>query len=136
MMRPFDPEAQQRAFGPEGEPGDAGAIDHFAIRILMAYETMLDWAAEARAIRAPSPFERVAELAPRYLEGPVRQIHAFVERLSAQLDQALETIETREVQGEEPLVIEATLVVEIDPETSAQFHNELKRAHRKLRWGI
>lgn len=63
MVRPFDQSAQLAAFGAPGEPGDPSAIEHLAERTIIAYETMMDWAAELRAIEPPPPFERMYELA-------------------------------------------------------------------------
>lgn len=135
LMRPFDVNVQQRAFGPPGEPGDAGGVEYFATRILIAYEAMLDWAAEMRAVRTEPPFEHVVELACGYVKGSISQVRTFVERLCADLDRALEESERGKEDGP-PLVIEADLTLEIDPAVISEFDKELKRAKRKLRWGL
>jgi hypothetical protein len=132
LMRPFEADAQERAFGPPGESGDPGRVEHFARRILIAYEAMLDWASELRAIDAAPPFDRLGQLAPGYVAGPIRQVRNFVETLCSQLEAALEALEGKEPDSP-PIVIDLDLTIALDPVVLAEWRTELKKAERRLR---
>jgi hypothetical protein len=126
--RPFDPEIQERAFGPPGEPGEPGGIEYFSRRILIAYEAMLVWVAEVRAVRAQPPFEGLLELAHRYADGPIRQIRTFVHTVSEEVDRALEAVVSKDVDSPPlELLIELNLRLAIDPDVLADSNREFER---------
>lgn len=124
--RPFDPEIQERAFGAPGEPGEPGGIEYFSRRILIAYEAMLEWVAQMRAVRAEPPYEALIELAPRYAEAPIRQIRTFVHTLAGELEKAIEAVENKD-PASPPLLIELDLKLHIDADVLAESDREFER---------
>ncbi len=135
LMRVFPEEVQEEAFGAPGEPGDAVRIEHFAARILQTYEELLDWAASMRAVSPPDVLAPAFEAAARMANQPLDEIHAFIDDAVREIDRVPTYLETR-TEGDQPLQIDLVLKLTMDEALSAEFHRRLKRARRKLRWGL
>jgi hypothetical protein len=56
LERILDAKAKERAFGPDGVPGDPVHIEHLGQRLLELYESLLDWSSN---IRGTPDFRRV-----------------------------------------------------------------------------
>lgn len=85
MDRVFDPEITEKAFGPRGEPGDPLLIRRIAEGVIRIYEGLMDWAANIRTMSVDDDYEEVLELTARMADGPVRQIHDFVQLVADQI---------------------------------------------------
>jgi hypothetical protein len=122
LDRAMSQEAQARAFGAPGEPGDAGNLLHLARRWNDVYVGFLDWAAKIRGLRAPSEFDEARELLARYADAPISDYREFVDKFVAQVD----TIPAALASGE-PMRIEITLTLRIPSDVSDAFMKELER---------
>ena len=74
-------EAQARAFGAPGQPGDPDRLFHLAKRWNSVYEQFMDWAAGIRAVRALPEYGSALELLARYADGPIERYREFVRQL-------------------------------------------------------
>lgn len=127
MTRVFG--GQEAAFGAPGEPGDPVRIEHLAQWILRAYEDMLDWAAELRAMGVPEEFEGAVELVARAADRPLSQFREFVEEVVSQSSGIPEHLaKSQEEREREPLIIEPTLVVSLDSDLTDEAIRQLERA--------
>ena len=118
----MSPEAQSRAFGNPGEPGDPDNIAHLAKRWNSIYEGFLDWAATIRGTRTVPEVDRAKELLARFVDDPIEQYRAFIDDMTAQFD----AIPARVAAGE-IIRIELTFTLSIPEEVSANFREELRR---------
>jgi len=129
-------EDQQSAFGAPGEAGDPQKIEHFATWVIDAFEDILDWQAELRALDAPSEFDQALELAAQSADLPIERIHNFVTSVVSQSEQIPEFVaRSKEEQEAQPLVIEATLYLEVDSPLMDRAIEEITRAHADWRAG-
>ena len=131
----FPRDVQEQAFGAPGESGDPVRIEHFAKRIIQTYEGMLDWAAEIRQIEPPEALSDVWEIAPRMPERAIAEFRDFVDRVIGEMDELPKRLDQIS-EEEEPIVIGLDLTLALDDEVTAEFHRRMKRARRKVRWGI
>lgn len=122
-------EAQDRAFGLPGEPGDPDLIEHLALRLTQMYGSLLTWATETRALRVPEEAERLKQLAVEFAAQPIQRTHDFVDEYIASLEQAIANL----VQDpSERQNISMELTFEIDDAIAAEFDSELQRLSRLL----
>jgi hypothetical protein len=122
VNRVLDKAAQERAFGPLGEPGDAAQIEHLAERLIDVYESLIDWAARLRGTRADDEFERAIELASRFVDLPIQQFREFVERVVTEMDRLPALL-----RADEPVRLTLTLEVSIEEGVEEELHDELER---------
>ena len=117
-------EAQERAFGRPGEPGDPDRIVHLAERFVSVYEDFMDWAADLRGITTHvEGGTEVLRVLARWGEQPVAECRRFVAAFIADLD----TLTERVAAGEH-VVIDMVIKLELDPEISAEYQDKLRRA--------
>jgi hypothetical protein len=123
--RLFTPEVHERAFGASGQPGDAGRIEHLAMRIIDSYEELLDWAAGLRACAVPDRFEALYELLPQLASNAIQAFHNFVDEVAEKMAQlpALLDAPTRDT----PIRFNVTLVLDIDEAVTNGVQAELQR---------
>jgi hypothetical protein len=127
MNRVFD--AQQSAFGPPGEPGDAVRIEHFANWLMNAYEDMLDWGAELRATDTPDEMSRTIELAAQAIDRPLSQVRRFIDEVITAADGIPAHLTKPQAdQQAAPLVIEASVTISLDSALMDETIRELRRA--------
>jgi DNA-binding FadR family transcriptional regulator len=126
----LSPTAQQRAFGPPGEPGDAAAIRHLAQRVVSVYEELLDTAAQLRSIEAPGFLQPAFRIASRYTDAPIAQFRRFI---ATAIDE-LEGVPERATDVVEPRTIRPDLVLRLDAAIQRELDAEMKRMRRKIRW--
>jgi hypothetical protein len=131
----FPPEVQAKAFGEPGEPGDPVRIEHFATRIVQTHEELLGWAASIRAIDPPSVLVPAFEAAARMADQPLSEIRQFIDDAVRETDR-IPAYVAGEDEHEPPLEIRLRLTLTMDEEVSAELDRRLKRANRKVRWGI
>lgn len=82
----LSPEAQDRAFGRKGEPGDVERIIHLARRIVSTYQDLLDWAAELRGTVVASEARELIDSVARMADRPISEIRAFVDAFVRETD--------------------------------------------------
>ena len=115
-------EAQERAFGAPGVPGDVDLIQHLARRWTGIYEGFLDWVADLRGVRAPSSWVTALDLFAKYVDDPIETYRRFV----ARADEVPAAI-----KEQRPLTIELSLVLRIPDGTTQAAHAELARLKGK-----
>ncbi|GGR74813.1 hypothetical protein GCM10010252_11450 [Streptomyces aureoverticillatus] len=124
-------EAQTRAFGPPGTPGDPELITHIARRLLAAYESLMDWAVAMRSVRPPSTMVALFEVASRYSQASIEGFREFVTVLVGEVDQASDVLAR---QDGSTAHIDATYTMTISPEVIKQFDREQRRLGRRQWW--
>ncbi|MFI0979778.1 hypothetical protein ACH4SP_22600 [Streptomyces sp. NPDC021093] len=121
-------EAQDRAFGLPGSPGDPELIVHIAHRLLGVYESLMDWAIALRSMRPPGDMARLFELASLYSRGSIDGFHRFVETLASETDRASATL----AKGDGSVAhITVTYTMSIDPDVIRDFNAERRQVERK-----
>jgi hypothetical protein len=121
-----DPAAQERAFGRPGEPGDPAEIERFARMITGRYAELLNTARSIREHVVPDEYDEPFELLVQLIAGPMMQIRAFVATLVSNLDNIESRLSDRD-SASQPLTIDATLAVSLDPHLLARLKNSIRR---------
>jgi hypothetical protein len=124
VMRVFEPEARERAFGAPGEPGDPVRIENLARHVIRIYEAMLDWAAGLRAVVPPEPYERAFEITASMAHQPILEVRDFVDDVVREMGRIPGYLAGDQ---EEPLEIHVQLELSIDWEVVAAFGAEMAR---------
>ena len=88
LTRMMGREAQARAFGAPGQPGDPDRLFHLAKRWNSVYEQFMDWAAGIRGVRALPEYRQALELLARYADGPIERYREFVDNFVTMVRQA------------------------------------------------
>jgi hypothetical protein len=122
LNRVLDKAAQERAFGPLGEPGDAVRIEHLGERLIDVYESLIDWAARLRGTPVDDEFERATELAGRFVDRPIQQFRDFVDRVMTEMDRLPALL-----RAAEPARLTLTLEVSIEEGLVEEFNAEQER---------
>jgi hypothetical protein len=122
--RLFDNVAQDRAFGVPGESGDPAEIEHVASRMIDVYEGLIDWAARVRATPLDDEFNKVVELASRFVDQPIQQFRDFVERVVAETDQLPAALRA---ESPGPITLTLTITLSIEEGLEDELHGELRR---------
>lgn len=122
VERLLSEESQLRCFGAPGEPGDQEQIQHLAERLIDVYRELLDWSARVRGAAVPERYERLFEIASKYVDGPIRQFREFVDRVVAEMDRVPAAL-----RDETPFTIALTLTLELDDGVEDEFSRELAR---------
>ena len=115
-------EAQIRAFGAPGQPGDPDRLFHLAKRWNSVYEQFIDWAAGVRGVRALPEYRHALELLARYADGPIERYREFVDNLVTMVDKLPAAVATGKT-----IRLELTLVLSIPDEVYDAFMSELDR---------
>jgi GntR family transcriptional repressor for pyruvate dehydrogenase complex len=126
----LSPSAQQRAFGPPDEPGDAAAIRDLAHRVVSVYEELLDTAAQLRSTEAPDLLKPMFRTASRYMDARIAQFRRFI---ATAIDE-LEGLPQRAADVAEPRTIRPDLVLSLDDAIQRELDAEMKRMRRRIRW--
>jgi hypothetical protein len=125
INRVLDSDAQDLAFGAPGEPGSPERIEHLATRLIGVYEELLDWARGLRGIGVSSELRNIFELTARLADLPVQQIRDMVDYYVAEVERIPE-----QLRRGEAVHLEMTLKLDMDPEASSEFVNELKNVEK------
>jgi hypothetical protein len=125
----FTDEIEAEAFGPPGEPGNPGAIIHFAERIVATYEDLLDWASDIRGAVYPEEIRHVAELAALTAEQPAKDTRNFIDRVVDEFGRIPEWLAT---PGQGNLHIDLTLLLTANHAAISTFSNELMRIRSEM----
>lgn len=131
MDQVFDPEITERAFGPRGEPGDPLLVRRIAAGVLRIYEALMDWAANLRTINVDEEYEEIIELTARMADGPVRQIHDFVQLVADQIARIPILEEEAAEKGathDSPTILTLTLSLSLDEGSQEELHAAIARA--------
>lgn len=127
-------DAQDKALGPPGVPGDPELIRHLTGRLLGVYESLIDWAIDLRSERPPAHMLRLFELASLHARASITGFESFVETLVEETDQASAALAGRDGGT---ATIAVTYVMTIDPDVIKQFEKEariVRRGHKKATW--
>lgn len=127
LLRVLDPRAQERAFGPPGQPGDPALIEHIATRLVEVYEEMLDVAATLRGVGVSREMVPLMGATAQLTDTPLRRIRDFIDQLVAEVDSLPERLAL-----DKPITISLTLTLTIDKKALKHFEQEMARAKRKL----
>lgn len=119
------PNAQNRAIGKRGEPGDAIRIEHLSKRFADLYDEVMDWAAEIRGTPCDSEFAQSIELLARLADAPIATMRRFSEEMVTEIGKLPQYYASKST---EPMYINLVIRPEVDTELQAEFHRELKRA--------
>lgn len=122
----FRPDAQARAFGEPGEPGDADRITHLAERFIDTYEAFMDEAARIRGASLPEDFREAQEAAAHFGSHAVEQIRAFVTEVVDSLNRLPEMARERSDDEDEPLMLTLVIELTVDPEVMRRFNSGLR----------
>jgi hypothetical protein len=125
--------AQERAFGPEGTPGDPERIEHLGQRIVEIYEGLLDWAEKLRGAAVPDEFTRIVEVVVLMMDRPISTIRTFIDQTVKDMDRVPALL--RE-PTEEPVTVEASLVIDIDEAVMDSFSDEMDRLEATVLGGF
>ncbi|WP_189451706.1 hypothetical protein [Streptomyces abikoensis] len=125
-------EAQDKAFGLPGEPGDRDLITHLARRFLGIYESLIDWSIDLRSVSPPAHMLRLFELAARFMRASIVSFESFVETLVEETDRASATVAR---QDSEPIRLTVAYVMTIDPDVMKEFDKEQRKVKRRRRGG-
>jgi hypothetical protein len=135
MMRVFEEDAKEAACGAPGEPGDASRIEHMANRIIQTYADMLEWARRIRAADSPPALADVFQIAPDLATQPLQQFRSFFEVTVREIDR-VPAFMAGDPSPDAPLKITLSLDMGVDDKLMAEYHRRIKRAHRKVKWGL
>ena len=116
----FRADAQERAFGKLGEPGDAARIMHLAERFVDTYESFLDEAARIRGASLAPEFREAQEAAALFGAEAVEQIRDFVNEVVESMSTLPELGEGRS-DDDEPAVLSLTCTLTANTEVMKQF---------------
>ena len=124
--RHFSLDAQERAFGKPGEPGDPQRIIELAESVIADYRELLDWSARLRLAGLPARFRQVFDLASDYTDSPLRQFHDFVDHVVHDLDDLPAAIR----EGR-PFKVVANLTLSVEDGLQERLSRELDRVSAK-----
>lgn len=122
----MDQRVQTSAFGEPGEPGHPERIAHMAKRWNSIYESLMDWAADVRGLRAPSEFRKAVDLLASMVDESVAAYRTFVDSIVAQSDAI-----PMALRNGEQVMIDLTLAFTIPDELIEALSVELERLSRK-----
>jgi hypothetical protein len=128
IERILDDKAKERAFGPDGVPGDPVHIEHLGQRLLELYESLLDWSANIRGTPTSDEFSRAFELLALHSDHCIGELRAFIDKYAEQI---VPLSKPRTDPNSEPIVITMTITFAIDKHVSREFGREVKRLGRR-----
>ncbi|GAB7181547.1 hypothetical protein ATKI12_1378 [Kitasatospora sp. Ki12] len=126
----LSPDAQERAFGAPGEPGDSVLIEHLARRLVGTYGSLIDWSISVRSIRTPEHLSRIVDTAAKFADKSIRKFRLFVADLLERLDR-LSTLGADAPTGS--IFLDFSYVMDIDSGVVDEFQAELRRVKRRQR---
>jgi len=109
------------AFGEIGVSGDEMHIVYIATRIADGYKKLLDWTFEIRSAKTKEDYEKIIELCSHMTDNAIPEIEVFVERIYAEINEAVSQIDSYK----EETIIELTLTLTM-PELN-EFNKEIAR---------
>lgn len=130
--RIFDPDVLEEAFGPRGESGNAERIKLVAHGVIQIYDSFMEWAAELRNVSVPEEYQDIVEQTARIVDGPVRQIHDFVQQVADEIARLPILLEEANKQGatvDNPFTLTLALTLSVDDGVM----DELQAAMNRLR---
>jgi hypothetical protein len=127
LDRILSPSIYRQAFGAPGEAGDPTKIEGMARRLLLMYESWLDWAAGLRNTSVPPVYEEVLETTACLIDGPILSVRAFIDHVAHQTAQLPEL--AADGTHEHPITLTFELKLDIEDEVVERN----SRAWEKLR---
>lgn len=128
LNRLMYPEAQERAFGPSGTPGDADLIIHLANRWNSVYVDLINWASRVRGTTCPQEVRQLFELAAQLVDESIDNYRSFVDGIVEQAD----LIPARLASGLQ-IKIEATATFSVSDSALAKYKAEFARVRPTFR---
>lgn len=130
VMRVFNPEIQEAAFGAPGQSGDPDRIRHLATRLIAGYEQFLDWSQRLRATRVPEVFQPVVDVTIAFLDAPIRQIRAYLAYVINEMDGLAETLANK--SDDSPIELTLELILSMDDSLVEKYGQEMRKLSAKL----
>jgi hypothetical protein len=130
LDRILAPSAWERAFGERGEEADPTGIENLARRIIVVYESMLDWAAELRNTSVPSAFAEIRDATACFVDGPLKSIRDVIDKAEDQIARLPELAVGATIEN--PVRITLELKPELDPAVVEWHSKAWKDAARAL----
>lgn len=121
----FQSDAQSRAFGEPGEPGDPARIIHLAERFIDTYEAFMDEAARLRGASLPDEFREAQEAAAQFGSDAIGQVRAFVAEVVDSLNKLPELADGRS-DDDDPLELSLVITLTVDPDVMDRFMKGLR----------
>lgn len=125
-------EAREKAFGPEGVPGDRNRIIHIATRIIDSYEQILDWAADLRGAGVSDDLRILFEAAAECARQPLTEFRSFIDKMVLQFD-AIPAYLSDTSENKAPLNISSELSLTTDDIALKKFSLLMKKTRKKLK---
>lgn len=121
----FSPDAQARAFGDPGQPGDPERIIHLAERFVDTYEAFMDEAARIRGAALPDEFKNAQTAAAEFGSQTVISIRQFVDSTVNAMNN-LPEFSSDQSSEEDPPTLTLTLEATIDDDVLERFTEGLR----------
>jgi len=91
----------------------------------------MDWAANLRAMSVDDDYEEIVELTARMADGPIKQIHDFIQLVADSIAR-IPILEEEAADGgatkESPNVLTLTLSLALDEGVQGELHAAINRA--------
>jgi hypothetical protein len=116
----------QRAFGPEGEPGDAGLLLFVARSVASLYQEALEWALRVRRVVAENRLQAVIRKMESFPDDILEKIESFGPLVLREVDSIEESLR----KGESPLP--RSVILETRLRGIEECSRELKLLSRKI----
>jgi hypothetical protein len=124
------PDRMTAAMGEEGRSGDAAAITALATDLTGAFNELLGWARQSRALRVPQPYTRVYTAVSHMADAPMRAFHDFATTCAA----SSAAIAADLAAGRTPThSLSLALQLTIDDDVMAEFHAAMDELSASVR---
>jgi hypothetical protein len=128
--RIFAPPSIERAFGADGQPGDARRISFLAEQILAILDDLLASAERLLALTVPPEAERLRSLIVQLSRPSITAIVDYVALWRTQVDRMPQLI-NEHIDGDPPVAIEMALVLTADEAAGAAIREETTRLRKR-----
>ncbi|MFF1254491.1 hypothetical protein ACFVYC_18625 [Pseudarthrobacter sp. NPDC058329] len=119
-------DAQRKAFGDPGKPGDPDFIKHLADRIIDMYEELIDWATQSRSLRLPTRAQHMADLTANFVSQPITETRRFIDDFVKDLEAVMNRLKSGE--NEDTIVLQMPIVFDIPKPILKAYEAGLKKA--------
>jgi hypothetical protein len=119
-------DAQRKAFGDPGEPGDPDFIKHLADRIIDMYEELIDWATRSRSLQLPARAQHMAELTADFVAQPITETRRFIDDFVKDLEAVMNRLESGD--NADTIVLKMPIVFDIPKPILKAHHAGLRKA--------
>lgn len=118
----MESDAQERAFGPLGQPGDPERIRHLAERWTSVYADSIGWATRLRSARKSAAYRDMFEAVAHLIDQPIQQYRDFIDTFVGEVDRIPSALRRHEL-----LEINVELTLSIDEAASETVEAQIAR---------